>query len=93
MVNSSSKTSTPPASLSSVSSKNESYKVASTNTEPILTQNRDVEDEEEEVAIKNNDEENLIGKLSQISPQTPTESIKALNLDQVKKDGFGNLEK
>jgi hypothetical protein len=69
---------------SSLSSKNESYKVASlANTDELkLTQNRDVEDDE-----------NLINKLSQILPQTPSEPIKDLNLDldRVENDGFENL--
>ena len=75
--------STPLATVeSSLSSKNESHKVTSlANTDELkLTQNRDVEDDE-----------NLMNKLSQILPQTPSEPIKNLNLDQVENDGFENL--
>ena len=84
----SSKTSTPLSSLSSVWSKNESCKVAPKNTEQRITQNRE-EEEEEEVAIINKDEETLISKLSQISPQAPSEPIR----DLVKNDSIVKSEK
>ena len=81
--NTSPRISTPLATVeSSLSSQNESHKVASlANTVELkLTQNRDVEDEK-----------NVMSKLSQISPQTSSEPIKDLNLDQVENDDFGNL--